>query len=381
MGAVDWTYIGCGICCAASDETTAGALDTTAIGFSRITRRFFNGVVNPFGGGGEDEDEEDECSPTPCPPLGLDDETATEEEVAGQEEEEEEVAFTVPSSGWGEFCMMNSSTFFIMMLPPSPVPDVSSKLVFSCRGCRRWGKEDTASTALFPRSSVGVVAYPESPCSCACPLNHSRLILFFVFALAGYLKSCCSTGNGDSSVWAITGGEGVEDDTSTELGRFSGRPPISNADAFSSGPTAASISMQAELSIGKLPAPMDGGPPAILPAGSPTTFAEVTPISCAAPLLLVADCEKTPPAAPLLSAVPSSERLPPMAAFEVEMLRRLLPGTVTPSFRCSFSSCLRCCDCSIFANAFTIASILRSSRVSFRLGFSVACFFSERECG
>ena len=70
MDVVDWTYIGCGICCVASDETTAGALDTTAIGFSRITRRFFNGVVNPFGGGGEDEDEEDECSPTPCPPLG-----------------------------------------------------------------------------------------------------------------------------------------------------------------------------------------------------------------------------------------------------------------------------------------------------------------------
>uniref|UniRef100_A0A182J1Q1 Uncharacterized protein n=1 Tax=Anopheles atroparvus TaxID=41427 RepID=A0A182J1Q1_ANOAO len=103
-------------------------------------------------------------------------------------------------------------------------------------------------------------------------------------------------------------------------------------------------------------------------------------------IIIVVVEEETPPPAP--SIVPSSERLPPpVPEFDVEMLRRLPPPDdgddpwyipPSPPLRCSFSSCLRCCDCSIFANAFTIASILRSSRVSLRLGFSVVCFFSLR---
>uniref|UniRef100_A0A2M4B188 Putative secreted protein n=1 Tax=Anopheles triannulatus TaxID=58253 RepID=A0A2M4B188_9DIPT len=146
-------------------------------------------------------------------------------------------------------------------------------------------------------------------------------------------------------------------------------------------------------------------PPALLLplllADPPDEFRNAAePPEVAAPDETIRPSKLPPPPSPLptspyeeLSSVPSSDTLPLSSAFEVvfevEILRLFPPPLPAippepgqlpspPLLRCSLSSCLRCCDCSIFANAFTIASILRSSRVSLRLGFSDVVFFSVR---
>lgn len=129
-------------------------------GFSRTTRRFFSGVVNPFGGGGEEECEPPamaELPPTKPPPLGC--VSSVSSEIACRSQRFLTAALSIFSEpeltvagafslagvvgrevdgdgstvvghlgcsstcGWGEFCMINSSTFFATnsILPPSGV--------------------------------------------------------------------------------------------------------------------------------------------------------------------------------------------------------------------------------------------------------------------